>query len=161
MSSNTTRFPHSWRTTPFNSNSSRLNYYSIIVIKSNWHLCMLHHSIVDASSRKPNDFIESPPNSPEQIFNIFFKRSSQSDPYLQSFINWRSLVHTQHLRVTTSNTTSIDLLPRITFSSRSPQVLPPRTTLSKEFRDTCRLNSTKARGFTSSLTEASLPALRR
>ncbi|KAK2382159.1 hypothetical protein QL285_069707 [Trifolium repens] len=53
----------------------------------------------------------------------------------------------------------IEFLPRILCGSRSPQVHPPRTTLSKEFRDTCRLNSTKARGFTIPLTEASLPAL--
>ncbi|KAK2449831.1 hypothetical protein QL285_008986 [Trifolium repens] len=55
----------------------------------------------------------------------------------------------------------IEFLPRILCGSRSPQVHPPRTTLSKGFRDTCRLNSTKARGFTIPLTEASLLALLR
>ena len=144
----------------FNSNSSCLNYYPIVAIKSNWHLCILHHSTVAASSWKPNDFIKSHPNSPEQIFNIFFKRSSQSDPYLQPFISWRSFIPKQHLWVTMTNATSksIILLPRIPCSSYFPQVHPLRTVASKEFRDSCRLNSTKCSGVsTIFLTEASLP----
>ncbi|KAK2430448.1 hypothetical protein QL285_028782 [Trifolium repens] len=73
----------------------------------------------------------------------------------------RPLVHTQYLRVTTTQChfQSIILLPRIPCSPCSPQVSPSRITSFKEFRDTCRLNSTKAWGFTIPLIEASLPAL--
>ncbi|KAK2363024.1 hypothetical protein QL285_088040 [Trifolium repens] len=87
------------------------------------------------------------------------QKVSQSDPYLQSFISRRPHVRTPPGDNDPCQFKFIEFLPRILCGSRSPQVHPPRTTLSKEIRDTCRLNSTKARGFTIPLTEASLPAL--
>ncbi|KAK2396224.1 hypothetical protein QL285_057887 [Trifolium repens] len=115
---------------------------------------MLHSSIVAASSSSP---------ALTQRTNIQY--------YLQKIFSIRSLLPILYQSTSTCPYSTppgdndpchfkfIEFLPRILCGSRSPQVHPPRTTLSTEFRDTCRLNSTKARGFTIPLTEASLPAL--
>ncbi|KAK2370132.1 hypothetical protein QL285_083210 [Trifolium repens] len=60
---------------------------------------MLHSSIVAASS-------SSPALLSGRTSNIIFKRSSQFDPYFQSFISRRPHVRTQHLRVTTTHANS-------------------------------------------------------
>jgi hypothetical protein len=142
MSSNTTRFPHSGRTTSFNSNTCHSNDYPNILLDSNWHRCMLHSSIVAASSSSP---------ALTQRTNIQY--------YLQKIISIWSLLAILYQFTSTRPQSapqsdndqcyfqSIILFPRIPCSSCSPQVHPPRTTPSKKLRDTCRLNSTNARGF--------------
>jgi hypothetical protein len=102
------------------------------------HAPLFHRGRILIKSR-PNSADEHPILSSKDLLNSILTCNPLSVR--------RPLVHTQHLRVTTINTTSIDLLLRILHSFCSPQVHPPRTTPSKKLRDTYRLNSTKAWGF--------------